>query len=124
MAPSDLSMGWIDAFLDALQAERGAARNTVLAYTRDLTDLRDWLSTQGDETLADAGRGRIETYLSHLDDQGRTATTRARRLSSLRQFYKFAFSERSEEHTSELQSRETISYAVFCLKKKKNKTLS
>ena len=27
---------------------------------------------------------------------------------------------RSEEHTSELQSRETISYAVFCLKKKKN----
>ena len=29
---------------------------------------------------------------------------------------------RSEEHTSELQSRETISYAVFCLKKKKNKT--
>ena len=32
--------------------------------------------------------------------------------------------ERSEEHTSELQSRETISYAVFCLKKKKNKILS
>ena len=28
---------------------------------------------------------------------------------------------RSEEHTSELQSRETISYAVFCLKKKKTK---
>ena len=28
---------------------------------------------------------------------------------------------RSEEHTSELQSRETISYAVFCLKKKKQK---
>ena len=28
---------------------------------------------------------------------------------------------KSEEHTSELQSRETISYAVFCLKKKKNK---
>ena len=28
---------------------------------------------------------------------------------------------RSEEHTSELQSRETISYAVFCLKKKKKK---
>ena len=30
---------------------------------------------------------------------------------------------RSEEHTSELQSRETISYAVFCLKKKKKKTM-
>src|SRR5213594_4686373 len=29
--------------------------------------------------------------------------------------------ERSEEHTSELQSRPLISYAVFCLKKKKNK---
>ncbi|MEL7470417.1 MAG: site-specific tyrosine recombinase XerD [Pseudomonadota bacterium] len=93
MASSDLSIDWIDTFLDALQAERGAARNTVLAYTRDLTDFRDWLSAQGDETLADAGRERIETYLSHLDDQGLTATTRARRLSSLRQFYKFAFSE-------------------------------
>ena len=32
------------------------------------------------------------------------------------------FQDRSEEHTSELQSRETISYAVFCLKKKKEKT--
>ena len=29
---------------------------------------------------------------------------------------------RSEKHTSELQSRETISYAVFCLKKKKKNT--
>src|SRR5881296_3961180 len=28
---------------------------------------------------------------------------------------------RSEEHTSELQSHSNISYAVFCLKKKKNK---
>ena len=31
---------------------------------------------------------------------------------------------RSEEHTSELQSRETISYAVFCLKKKKNNDMT
>ena len=37
-----------------------------------------------------------------------------------KKFHTFEFIRRSEEHTSELQSRETISYAVFCLKKKTN----
>ena len=36
-------------------------------------------------------------------------------------FAKAEYKSRSEEHTSELQSREAISYAVFCLKKKKEK---
>ncbi|MEM9059704.1 MAG: site-specific tyrosine recombinase XerD [Pseudomonadota bacterium] len=90
---ADPSAGWADAFLDALQAERGAARNTILAYARDLSDYRAWLAADSGATLAGADRDAIERYLAHLDRTGLTATTRARRLSSLRQFFRFAYSE-------------------------------
>ena len=60
---------WIATFLDAQAAEQGAARNTGLAYGRDLRDAADWLDRHG-TTLAAADRATLEAYLAHLDAQG------------------------------------------------------
>lgn len=83
---------WISTFLDARAAELGAARNTQLAYGRDLVDFADWLTRRG-LGFVDAGREAVEDYLVHCDAQGLSKATRARRLSSIRQLYRFAFEE-------------------------------
>ena len=82
----------ISAFLDAKAAESGSALNTVLAYGRDLRDLSDWLSTHK-LALAQLTRERVEDYLAHCDAQGLSRATRARRLSSIRQLFRFAHEE-------------------------------
>ena len=83
---------WISTFLEARAAELGAARNTQLAYGRDLLDFADWLARRGSD-FAEAGREAVEDYLVHCDAQGLSKATRARRLSSIRQLYRFAFEE-------------------------------
>ena len=83
---------WISAFLDAQSAEAGAARNTQLAYGRDLLDFATWLGTRGQD-LASADRAAVEDYLVACDAQGLARATRARRLSSIRQLYRFAVEE-------------------------------
>lgn len=87
---TDPNRHWIATFIDAQQAERGAAKNTVDAYTRDLTDFADWIGTTG---LAEADRDLIEQYLERLNAEGLSISTRARRLSAIRQFYRFAHAE-------------------------------
>jgi len=82
----------IDAFLEARSAEAGAARNTLLAYGRDLVDAAGWLAGRG-STLAEAGRAELEAYLGTLQAEGLARATRARRLSALRQFYRFLHEE-------------------------------
>lgn len=82
----------IAAFLEAIAAESGAARNTLLAYGRDLRHAAEWLAGRG-ETLAGADRGMIEAYLVTLEAQGMARATRARRLSAIKQFYRFATDE-------------------------------
>ena len=83
---------WIQAFLEAQAAELDAARNTQLAYARDLKDYQEWLSNR-DLTLENAARTDVEAYLVHCDAQGLARATRARRLSAIRQLYRFAFEE-------------------------------
>ncbi|WP_372834379.1 site-specific tyrosine recombinase XerD [Puniceibacterium confluentis] len=83
---------WISAFLEAQAAERGAAHNTQLAYARDLRDYADWLTARGD-SLAGASRQQVENYLVHTDAQGLSKATRARRLSAIKQLYRFTFEE-------------------------------
>lgn len=90
--PTPEASRWISAFLDAQAADTGAARNTLLAYGRDLVDYADWLGRKGGD-LATADRDTVETYLIHCDARGLAKATRARRLSSIRQLYRFAFDE-------------------------------
>ncbi len=88
----DLADRWISTFLDAIAAELDAARNTRLAYGRDLQDFAGWLARQGSD-LARAGRDTVESYLIYCEAQGLSKATRARRLSSIRQLYRFAHDE-------------------------------
>ena len=83
---------WISTFLEAQAAELGAATNTQLAYGRDLTDFAEWLAGAGHD-FQSADRDVIEAYLIHCTDQGLAKSTRARRLSAIKQIYRFAFEE-------------------------------
>jgi integrase/recombinase XerD len=78
----------IEAFLEMMSAERGAARNTIEAYRRDLSDYAGFLAGKG-KSPQTAERAHIVAYLSLLDAQGLAASSAARRLSALRQFHKF-----------------------------------
>lgn len=83
---------WISTFLQAQSAERGAARNTLLAYGRDLADFAGWLAQRGLH-FATAARADVEGYLIGCDAEGLSTATRARRLSAIRQLYRFAHDE-------------------------------
>ena len=87
-----MSAGWTAAFLEALAGERGAARNTLEAYARDLRALGATLGTRG-RGFADAGRQDLEAHLAGLEAAGAAASTRARAASAIRRFYRFVASE-------------------------------
>jgi integrase/recombinase XerD len=89
---SGATCAWIEPFLEALGAERGAAANTLAAYRRDLEHFTFWLRAKGADPER-AGRPEIEGYLAGLESAGLSPATRARRLSAIRQFYRFALSE-------------------------------
>ncbi|NBB97858.1 MAG: tyrosine recombinase [Alphaproteobacteria bacterium] len=86
------SARWISTFLQAAAAETGAARNTLAAYGRDLRDFQGWCDRKGLD-FASLGQDRIEHYLMDLDAQGLARATRARRLASIRQMFRFAYAE-------------------------------
>jgi integrase/recombinase XerD len=92
----------IATFLDAQAAELDAAENTRLAYARDLKDFVAWLTGRG-RGLLEADQADIESYLIDLDSIGMSRSTRARRLSAIRQFYRFAFEERWRNDNPGLQ---------------------
>jgi integrase/recombinase XerD len=79
-------------FLDMLAAERGAGRNTLEAYTRDLDDLADHLAQAG-KTIAAATTDDLRAYLGTLTRRGFKASSVARRLSAVRQLYRFLYAE-------------------------------
>ena len=82
----------IEAFLEMMAAERGAARNTLAAYARDLEDFSAYAGATGVSPI-EADHGLVSAYLEDLSRQGLSARTAARRLSALRQFYRFLLSE-------------------------------
>ncbi|MEM7121097.1 MAG: site-specific tyrosine recombinase XerD [Pseudomonadota bacterium] len=89
--PADRTRG-IETFLEMMLAERGAASNTVAAYERDLVDAAGFLARRK-VTLADAGTEDLRAYLTALNRRGSSASTAARRLSCLRQFFRFLYAE-------------------------------
>jgi len=82
----------LEAFLEMMAAERGAARNTLAAYRADLEDLGAFLAARG-ERLSAAGVEGLRAYLASLAGQGLSPRTQARRLASIRQFHKFLLRE-------------------------------
>lgn len=91
----------LETFLEMLVAERNAAANTEAAYRRDLVDFQAFLAKRGG-SLATADGDAIRAYLARLAQAGMTARTAARRLSAIRQFYRFLVGEgrRSDDPTA------------------------
>jgi integrase/recombinase XerD len=77
----------IDRFLEMMAAERGASRNTLAAYRRDLAQATDFVSGR----LADADVAILRKLMS--DYQSLAASSAARKLSALRQFFAFLLDE-------------------------------
>lgn len=103
MARSPDSAYLIEAFLDMMSAERGAGANTLAAYRRDLMDFA------GHADPAKASREQVRAFLTALSSSGMAASTQARKLSALRQFYGFLYSEgtRSDDPTQTIEAPQT-----------------
>jgi integrase/recombinase XerD len=82
----------IRSFLEMLTAERGAAGNTIAAYTRDCDAFLGFLDTRG-KSLAQTDTRDIQAYIHSLSVEGLAAASRARKLSSVRQLFKFLAAE-------------------------------
>ncbi len=105
----------VDSFLDMLTTERGAAMNTRQAYWRDLADFSLYLREAYGKEIVDVSTDQIKAYLQDLSNKihvkgqnkAQIATrTVARRLSALRQFYRYLVSEniRKDDPTSAIES--------------------
>jgi len=82
----------VELFLDMLAAERGAGENTLAAYRNDLDDLSAHLRA-AKRALVDATTDDLREFIASLDERGFKASSLARRLSAVRQLYKFLYAE-------------------------------
>ena len=82
----------IRQFLDMLAAERSAAQNTLEAYRRDLDDFAQFLARSHRE-IEQAAAADVTGYLRHVAESGLAPSSRARRLSAIRQFFRFLTAE-------------------------------
>ena len=95
----------IEAFLEMMAAERGASDNTLASYRRDLEDAASTTAASGTD-LSSAGPADLRAFLDGLASQGFAASSQARKLSALRQFFKFLYAEgmRTDDPTGVLDS--------------------
>jgi integrase/recombinase XerD len=94
----------IDHFLQMLAAERGAAPNTLAAYGRDLAELSAALGVRGG-SICGASSDDLRGYLGALAGRGLAAASVARRLSAIRQLYRFLYAEghRSDDPSAAIE---------------------
>ncbi|MGH1369059.1 MAG: site-specific tyrosine recombinase XerD [Maritimibacter sp.] len=86
------SARWISTLLDAQAAELDASENTLLAYGRDLKDFATFMAARGC-SFERGEKADIEAYMIACEAEGLAVSTRARRLSAVKQLYRFAFEE-------------------------------
>src|ERR1700722_3793166 len=82
----------VELFLDMLASERGGAKNTLAAYARDLDDLSSFLAAKR-RTVATATTSDLRGYLGDLAERSFKPASVARRLSAIRQLYRFLYAE-------------------------------
>jgi integrase/recombinase XerD len=82
----------IELFLDMQTSERGAGKNTLDAYRNDLEDLSAHLRARGGDIMR-ADTDDLRDFLVSLSERGLKASSTARRLSALRQIYRFLYAE-------------------------------
>jgi integrase/recombinase XerD len=92
MASQPMRDSHIRDFLDMLAAERGASPNTIEAYASDLDGFLHHLSEANVGPLT-ATTQTIQGYIAVMADAGQAPTSRSRRLSAIKQFYRFLFAD-------------------------------
>lgn len=85
---------YLALFQEYLTVELGLAKNTQLAYMRDLRLLMKSLQLKADEEMLQVSRQQLIAYLVRLKQEGRAASTVARKLASIKAFYRFLTAER------------------------------
>lgn len=85
---------YLALFQEYMTVELGLAKNTQLAYMRDLRLLMKSLQLKADEELLQVSRQQLIAYLVRLKQEGRAASTVARKLASIKAFYRFLTAER------------------------------
>jgi integrase/recombinase XerD len=80
---------YIDSFLAMVSVEKGLAKNTVEAYSRDLARLADFMARQGVDSWEHARALQLRAYVSSLRRLGLSARSIARHVVTLRRFYRF-----------------------------------
>lgn len=88
MSERPTSEALVDAFIEQLRVERNLSPNTIAAYSADLAAFLGWASRENVHVL-DADHRRLRRYLAELDRAGYARRTVARRLASVRTFYRF-----------------------------------
>ena len=96
----------IDAFLEMMSAERGASENTLASYRLDLEDAEAFVRKASARKLSDAISTDISAWLQSLDAAGFAASSQARKLSALRQYFQFLYAEniRGDDPTGVISS--------------------
>ncbi len=83
----------LEQFADYQALERGASRNTVAAYRRDLLHLIQFLTGRGAEAPGQATTAQLRDFIFHLKDLGLAATSIRRHVSACRSYYRFLVGE-------------------------------
>ncbi|MEO4043023.1 site-specific tyrosine recombinase XerD [Hoeflea sp. CAU 1731] len=102
---SDPGRTYLETFLEMMSAERGSSKNTLASYRNDLADLHGFLASRK-RGLTGAATEDLRAYLADIASRGLAASSQARRLSSMRQFYRFLYSEglRGDDPTGNLDA--------------------
>jgi len=82
----------IGAYENYLTKVKQASGNTVASYMRDIRQFAGWLHEEEETEVVDAAQLHIQEFLSHLEEEGRSAATRSRALASLKNFYAYMVS--------------------------------
>ena len=92
-------LDFINAYENYLTKVKQASANTVFSYMRDIRQFAGWLQQTEDQDIAEASQLNISGYLSHLQEEGRSAATVSRCLASLKNFYSYMVSTGFLEHS-------------------------
>src|ERR1044071_4847981 len=96
MQESNLNL--VEGFLDVLRVERNLAKNTVESYRRDLLHFVQFLEAKRKKALLQIGEMDLRKFLSFEFDRGQKGRSTARRLTTLRMFYRHGLKEKWLDH--------------------------
>lgn len=83
----------IKEFMEYLSLEKQASKNTQISYKRDLDQMEEYLKGQGIVDPGKVTRTLLNSYILHLENQGRAATTISRMRASMKAFFHYEFSQ-------------------------------